>query len=233
MEKFCDFITNPDWWSVIATIIAAIVAAVITWVLGWRQSKLQEQQLKIQERQNELQEQQIKLQEQQNELQKQQNSIQTHEMRKMIYNFMHDINGLAAIFLTEIKNFLIEYQTEHNQAPLDDILDEISKITAGFENKFIDISLHYSIVEAKECDNAVYSMIDAVERLKDIINNNGLKDNYIIIKDFWSDDDYDYINVILGCVKDEFVDDYRSILEEFIEYKTILRGLLDSIILRK
>ena len=27
MEKFCDFITNPNWWSVIATFVAAIVAA--------------------------------------------------------------------------------------------------------------------------------------------------------------------------------------------------------------
>ena len=55
MEKFCDFITNPDWWSVVATIIAAIVAAVITYVLGRRQNELQQQQLKIQERQNDLQ----------------------------------------------------------------------------------------------------------------------------------------------------------------------------------
>ena len=69
MDKFCDFITNPDWWSVVATIIAAIVAACITSKFSKRQTELQEQQLKIQEHQNELQEQQIKLQEQQNKQQ--------------------------------------------------------------------------------------------------------------------------------------------------------------------
>ena len=63
MERFCDFITNPAWWSVIATFVAAIVAACITSKFSKRQNELQEQQLKIQERQNELQEQQIKQQE--------------------------------------------------------------------------------------------------------------------------------------------------------------------------
>ena len=63
MENLCKFITNPDWWSVIATIIAAITAAVITYVLGRRQNELQQQQLKLQEQQNELQRQQIKQQE--------------------------------------------------------------------------------------------------------------------------------------------------------------------------
>ena len=55
MEKFCDFITNPDWWSVIATFVAAIVAAEITYVLGRRQNELQQQQLKLQEQQNDIQ----------------------------------------------------------------------------------------------------------------------------------------------------------------------------------
>lgn len=226
LNKFIEFITNPAWWSVIATFVAAYVAARITSKFSKRQTELQEQQLKIQERQNELQEQQIKLQEQQN-------SIQTHGMRKMIYNFMHDINGLAAIFLTEIRDFLAEYPTEQSQAPLYEILDGISKIAEDFEDKFLDISLHYSIVEAVDCDNIVYSMIDAVEQLRDIINNNGLKDNYTIVEEFWSEDDSVYINAILGCVKDEYADNYRSILEEFVRSKEVLRGLLDSIISKK
>ena len=53
MEKFCDFITNPDWWNVIATFAAAIVAAGITYILGKRQEKLQQQQLELQKRQTE------------------------------------------------------------------------------------------------------------------------------------------------------------------------------------
>jgi mannitol-specific phosphotransferase system IIBC component len=181
MEKFCDFITNPEWWSVIATIFAAIAAAVITFVLGRRQNDLQQQQLKLQERQNELQEQQIKLQEQQNELQKQQNSIQTHEMRKMIYNFMHDINGLAAIFLTEIKNFLIEYQTEHNQAPLDDILDEISILSQLPAYSVTDVSIR-SLEAYKEQRNQEeankQALIAKLDNIMQEVNNSC--DKYII-----------------------------------------------------
>ena len=65
MEKFCDFITDPDWWSIAVTFFAAIVAAVITYVLGRRQNELQQQQLKLQKQQNEIQKYQTKLQEQQ------------------------------------------------------------------------------------------------------------------------------------------------------------------------
>ena len=82
MEKLIDFITNPDWWSVIATIMAAIVAAGITSKFSKRQTELQEQQLKIQERQNELQAQQVKLQERQNELQEQQIRLQEQQNKQ-------------------------------------------------------------------------------------------------------------------------------------------------------
>lgn len=47
MEMFCDFITNPNWWSVIATIVAAIVAAGITWTLGKRQNNLHKANIKL------------------------------------------------------------------------------------------------------------------------------------------------------------------------------------------
>ena len=56
MDCFYKFITNPDWWSVIATFLAAIVATVITYKLGKRQEKLQQQQLELQKRKTEAQE---------------------------------------------------------------------------------------------------------------------------------------------------------------------------------
>ena len=57
MDGLVKFITDPAWWSVIATFVAAAVAACITSKFSKRQTELQEQQLKIQQRQNELQEQ--------------------------------------------------------------------------------------------------------------------------------------------------------------------------------
>ncbi|MBR4995389.1 MAG: hypothetical protein IKW31_02170 [Alistipes sp.] len=54
-----EFITNPAWWSVIATFVAAIVAACITHKLGKRQNELQEQQLKLQAEQTRQQDYEI------------------------------------------------------------------------------------------------------------------------------------------------------------------------------
>lgn len=47
--KIClvEFITNPAWWSVIATIVAAVVAASITWTLGKRQNNLHKANIKL------------------------------------------------------------------------------------------------------------------------------------------------------------------------------------------
>ena len=52
MEKFCNFITNPDWWSVVLSAISTIAVIVIAVV----QIKLQRQQTKLQEQQNKQQE---------------------------------------------------------------------------------------------------------------------------------------------------------------------------------
>lgn len=54
-----EFITNPAWWSVIATFAAAIVAACITYKLGKRQNELQAQQLKLQAEQTRQQDYEI------------------------------------------------------------------------------------------------------------------------------------------------------------------------------
>ena len=56
MRILCIDLTNPEWWSVIATFFAAIVAARITSKFSKRQNELQEQQNKLQERQIRAQE---------------------------------------------------------------------------------------------------------------------------------------------------------------------------------
>lgn len=98
LNKFIEFITNPAWWSVIATFVAAYVAARITSKFSKRQTELQEQQLKIQERQNELQEQQIKLQEKQNKQQE-------YEVYRALYVIIKDINRQADNLPTRIYEY--------------------------------------------------------------------------------------------------------------------------------
>lgn len=112
LDKLIEAVESPDGWSIGATIFAAIAAAIITWVLGWRQSRLQEQQLKIQEHQNELQEQQLKIQEHQNELQEQQiklqeqqNKQQEYEVYRALYVIIKDINRQAENLPTRIYEY--------------------------------------------------------------------------------------------------------------------------------
>lgn len=49
MEKLTDFLTNPEWWSVIATFTTAVVAAYVTHNIGKRQNELIKQQIRQQE----------------------------------------------------------------------------------------------------------------------------------------------------------------------------------------
>ena len=88
MNGFYKFITNPDWWSVIATIIAAVIAACITYKLGKRQNELHNQQLNIQKRQNELQEQQL-------ELEKKQIKQNNYEIYHRVYECISNIELYA------------------------------------------------------------------------------------------------------------------------------------------
>lgn len=135
MEKFCDFITNPAWWSVIATIIAAIVAAVITYVLGRRQNELQKQQLKLQEQQNKIQEYQTKLQEQQIQQQE-------YELYRKIYTYIVELDTYSKILLHKIVVTLTN--NEDNKLRLkqiDGIWQEYEKLSEEFTECTIDIEL--------------------------------------------------------------------------------------------
>ena len=230
MEKFCNFITNPDWWGVGATIIAAFVAAVITYVLGKRQNELQEQQLKIQERQNELQEQQLKLQEQQIKLQEQQNAIQGYEMHKMMYQFVMETNAYAHGVIPQICHYLQEYNPYEDIAPLIKMKEDVDAMSKDFNDKFVDINIQLSFLEAFDYDNLLYDMKRVVEKLEEIINEGGIKSDYKVEELIITTDDSVYINGILGYIKDEFIDEYRVVLEEFVENKDYITECLNSYI---
>lgn len=151
MEKFCDFITNPDWWSVIATIFAAIAAAVITYVLGRRQNELQQQQLKIQERQNDLQEQQVKLQEQQNDIQKYQTKLQEQQVRaqeyeilKRLYILVSNANRLIDNFIEDLDMSLWEPCYNSNKDALSNKITHIDNLLKDLRDSYIDYELKLS-----------------------------------------------------------------------------------------
>lgn len=135
MEKFCDFITNPAWWSVIATFVAAIVAACITSKFSKRQNELQEQQLKIQERQNELQEQQIKLQELQNKQQE-------YDVYRRIYTQIFDLDLFNKALLLRIVAVLTNNEDKNLRLKLiEDIWNEFEKHSDEFSEWTLDLDL--------------------------------------------------------------------------------------------
>ena len=141
MENFCDFITNPDWWSVIATFVAAFVAAVITYVLGKRQNELQQQQLKLQERQNDLQEQQARQQE--------------YDVYRRLYSIVRKINNLANNIVINIndhlsyKEFYVSFESY-----IKEVLEYINRIESELDECSIDFELKFS----KEQNDYVYCL---------------------------------------------------------------------------
>lgn len=142
MEKFCDFITKPEWWSVIATIIAAIVAAWITNKLGKRQNELQQQQLKIQERQNELQEQQVQLQEQQNKLQEQQIRQQEYALYRRMYTRVFELDFFNKTMLHRIVAILTSNEDNKLRLKLlNDAWQEYEKLSKEYSECTIDMEL--------------------------------------------------------------------------------------------
>lgn len=135
MEKFCDFITNPAWWGVVATIIAAIVAAVITYVLGRRQNELQQQQLKLQEQQNEIQKYQTKLQEQQIKQQE-------YDLYRRMYTRVFELDFFNKTMLHRIVAILTSNEDNKLRLKLlDDTWQEYEKQSEEFGECTLDMDL--------------------------------------------------------------------------------------------
>lgn len=135
MEKFCNFITNPDWWSVIATVLAAIAAAVITYVLGKRQNELQQQQLKLQEQQNDIQKYQTKLQEEQIQQQE-------YELYRRMYTQVFEMDFFNKTILLRIVAILVSNEDNKLRLKLiDDIWNEYEQHSKEFGECTIDMEL--------------------------------------------------------------------------------------------
>lgn len=133
MEKFCDFITNPAWWSVIATILAAIVAAVITYVLGRRQNELQQQQVELQRQQTRLQEQQTKAQE--------------YEVYKHLYSVVKEINRESEELLNRFYQYFASsaykdiFRMAGNQGVIGWLYTRINELDNRLDSYAIDFEL--------------------------------------------------------------------------------------------
>lgn len=189
MNSFCDFITDPAWWSVVVTFVAAIVAAVITYVLGKRQNKLQEQQLEIQACQNELQEQQVKLQKQQNEiqqyqtkLQEQQTKQQEYEIYRRLYVIVGKINNKADLLLSRLYEY---FSYPIYKAMYDNFLDFLFREINALDQEFHDCYTDFELKFAHNMRDAQYyrSMISDMRLLVQFIERLEAKKQMEYIED--------------------------------------------------
>ena len=121
MRYLCIDLTNPEWWSVIATIIAAIVAAWITYKLGKRQERIQQEQLKLQEQQAKQQE---------------------YELYRRIYAYIWELDVFNKTMLQRLVALLVSNEDKSLRLKLiDDIWKEYEKKSDEFTECTIDIEL--------------------------------------------------------------------------------------------
>lgn len=168
MNGFYKFITNPDWWSVIATIIAAVIAACITYKLGKRQNELHNQQLNIQKRQNELQEQQL-------ELEKKQIKQNNYEIYHRVYECISNIELYAETLIYKI--CISVSSTDQIQALRDSIYklyEELDVLHQQFHKCSIDIE--FKLSDATNIEKDYYDIINEarillVELIKIVVAN--------------------------------------------------------------
>ncbi|MBQ7311162.1 MAG: hypothetical protein IJW88_06505 [Alistipes sp.] len=135
LELLAENASNPDWWSVVATIIAAIVAAWITYKLGKRQNELQQQQLKLQEQQNEIQKYQTKLQEEQIQQQE-------YDLYRRMYTRVFELDFFNKTILNRIVAILTSNEEKELRLRLvDDIWNEYEQHSKEFGECTIDMEL--------------------------------------------------------------------------------------------
>lgn len=122
MEKFCDFITNPDWWSVIATFVAAIVAAWITSKFGKRQNELQEQQ---------------------NAMQKKQLQLEKYNIQREIYRNLYLLSLDSRVVLPLIYEYFIVGSSELLLSRFDKYNSDFERLARNIEMSEADYLLQF------------------------------------------------------------------------------------------
>ena len=158
MEGFVKFITNPAWWSVIATFVAAAVAAWITYKLGKRQNELQQQQLKLQEQQNDIQKYQTKLQEQQIRQQE-------YDLYRRMYSQVFELDFFNKTILNRIVAILTSNEDNKLRLKLlDDTWQEYETLSEKYGECTIDMEL-------KQCGTGLDAKLyyDALQASRKVI----------------------------------------------------------------
>ena len=222
LSELVEAVSRPDWWAIGITAVNAVFVIVLTlWQLC-----LNKRQTKIQERQNELQAQQVKLQEQQN-------IIQGYEMHRMMFRFVHETTEFAETLLPMIHSSLLGYKSKPQNNCLEELKKAAYQMDMDFYDKFVDINIHLSVLDAFEYDDLICSIKSLIENLEDIISQGGIKEDVVVQQTEKDYGDEYYINSILSFLKDDFVEEYSSVLYEFVEVKNDLSRVFRDFLIYK
>ena len=119
MERFVDFITNPDWWVVFFTAISTVAVIVIAIV-------------------------QIKLQIQQTKLQKRQAEAQDYEVRKRLYSLLKNANREIDYYLENLGAALYESRYNADKEYLQRWQITLNKLIKDLQESYVDYELKFS-----------------------------------------------------------------------------------------
>ena len=138
MEKFCDFITDPDWWSVLLSAISAIAVIVIAVV-------------------------QIRLQKQQTKLQEQQVRAQEYEVYKRLYLLLNNANREIDNFIDELDRMLWEPWYKANEGAMSYKKIHIDNLLKDLRESYVDYELKLSKETFNK--NGYLSILDLMSRV--------------------------------------------------------------------
>ena len=213
MERFCDFITNPAWWSVIATFVAAIVAACITSKFSKRQSELQEQQNAIQVTQSRLLAEQVRQQD--------------YEIYRRMYTRIDNIDVAALSYLHILASCLYHMVDKDGRlSTINEILKENEVLNKEFTECTFDIEL-------KQCGNIkdVHYYYGVLSEMKEItmVIKYLVDSNQASFAEYFTDYQIDettsstkLIEIIVNFCKNS---DYRNALESrLVQYVKLIEA---------
>lgn len=202
MEKFCEFITNPDWWSVILSAISTIAVIVIAVI-------------------------QIRMQRKQTKLQEQQNQQREYEIYNKLYKLLKVADNKIDFFLDDIRNSIVlapyatvgvyERQLQETQALLDELLKSILDFEIKFSKDFFDVSSYQRILT---------HMQFILGQMNELAKSGEIKfKSYSAAFDTNSDADIACVNHIIACITNiNVINAHRNALLDFVNQKKELRA---------
>lgn len=198
-EEPMKFITNPAWWSVIATFAAAFIAAAITFALGKRQNKLLQYQ----------------------------KAMQAYIIYKPIYEILKAINNYKNSLLFKFARYVMDDPTlSYYDGYWQKQLVELQQLYTSLKDSSTDIELllsntHY---DKKEYIDLLEFMRFLITEFLTLIDNENITKNKHLNKEYYLVWGENYlIECIISQIKCDNAPIFKNQLQSFVLKNDALR----------